>query len=339
MRAIVLVGGFGTRLRPLTYDTPKPLLPIGNRPILEHIVARLARSGVDEVVLSLGFRPDAFRDAFPDGRCAGIPLVYAVEPEPLDTAGAIRFAADYAQVDDTFAVLNGDVLTSLDLSKLIAFHRAANAEATLHLTPVDDPSAFGVVVTTPEGRVTTFVEKPPRDEAPSNTISAGSYVLEPSVLERIPRGRKFSIERDVFPKIVADHRLFAMVTDDYWVDTGKPDTYLQANLDLLDGRFRSDVSTEIDGSSAAPAQVHAKAVVRRSVIGNGARVDDGATVVDSVLLDGVHVASGASVTGSLVGARSVIGSGANVIGLSVVGNDVDIAAGTALDGARVPEPT
>ena len=170
----------------------------------------------------------------------GSTLHYAVEPEPLDTAGAIRFAADFAGIDDTFVVVNGDVLTDLDVSDLVRFHRERGAEATLHLIGVPDPSAFGVVALDADGRVERFVEKPAPGTAPSNLINAGTYVLEPSVLQRIPAGQKVSIERATFPAVVADGGLFAMATDDYWLDTGRPEYYLQANLDVVAGRRRHD---------------------------------------------------------------------------------------------------
>jgi mannose-1-phosphate guanylyltransferase len=202
MRAVVLVGGFGTRLRPLTYSVPKPMLPVGHVPIIERLVGNLVRGGVTDVTLALGFKPEPFVEAFPSGMCAGARLHYAVEPEPLDTAGAIRFAADSAGIDDTFIVANGDVLTDLDVSRLVAFHRDRRAEATLHLIAVDDPSAFGVVALDGEGRVERFVEKPAPGTEPSNLVNAGTYVLEPSVLARIPVGEKVSIERSTFPAVV-----------------------------------------------------------------------------------------------------------------------------------------
>jgi mannose-1-phosphate guanylyltransferase len=291
MRAVVLVGGFGTRLRPLTYHIPKPMLPVGHRPMIENVVRHLASSGVDEVVLALGFRPEPFVAAFPDGECAGVPLVYAVEPEPLDTAGAIAFAAHHAGVDDTFVVVNGDVLTDLDVGALIAEHRRTGAEGTLHLTPVEDPSAFGVVALEPSGRVARFVEKPPPGTAPSNLINAGTYVLEPSVLARIPAGRKVSIERETFPAMVEDRTLYAMATDDYWIDAGRPHLYLQANLDVLLGRRRTSTCEAV----AATASVDASAVVERSIVGAGCVVGAGATVLDSVLIAGAVVDDGARV--------------------------------------------
>jgi mannose-1-phosphate guanylyltransferase len=240
MRAVVLVGGFGTRLRPLTLTTPKPMLPIGHVPMIARLVDRLGRGGVTEVVLSLGFRPEPFVEAFPDGRCGDVALTYAVEPEPLDTAGAIRFAAEFAGIDDTFVVANGDVMTDLDVSALVDAHRSFGAEVTLHLIGVDDPSAFGVVDLAADGSVRAFVEKPAPGTEPSNLINAGTYVFEASVLDRIPPETKVSVERDTFPRIVADGGLFGVPTDDYWIDAGVPTLYRAANLDLLDGKRRTE---------------------------------------------------------------------------------------------------
>jgi mannose-1-phosphate guanylyltransferase len=334
MRAVVLVGGFGTRLRPLTYTTPKPLLPVGHRTILELVLTNLARGGVTEAVLSLGFRPDGFLSAYPDGTCAGVRLHYAVESEPLDTAGAIRFAAVSAGfTDETFVAMNGDVLTDLDVAALVAFHRDRHAEGTLHLIEVDDPSAFGVVPTTPDGRVEAFIEKPPRETAPTNRINAGTYVLEPSVLDRIPDGRRVSIERETFPAMVADGTLFAMATADYWLDTGRPDQYLQANLDLLDGARRT---APIDPIGPG-AVVDPRADVTGTVVGAGGRVDGGATVNRSVLLPGAVVGAGATVTGSILGRGVVVGAGALLTDV-VIGDDERIADGAVLDRVRVPEP-
>lgn len=184
--AIVLVGGFGTRLRPLTNATPKQMLPIVNRPMIEHVLEHLAWHGITDAVLSLGFQPDTFRDAYPDGLCGSTSLHYAIEPEPLDTAGAIRFAAHAAGIDERVVVLNGDVLTDLDVTTLIERHETAGAEASIALHKVADPSAFGVVPTDQDGRVEAFVEKPPPGKAPTDLINAGTYVLEPSVFTAHP---------------------------------------------------------------------------------------------------------------------------------------------------------
>ncbi len=331
MRAVVLVGGFGTRLRPLTEDVPKPLLPVGQRPIIEHVVRSLAAGGVTEVVLALGFRPDTFSAAYPDGTCAGVPLRYAVEPEPLDTGGAISFAAREAGIDDTFFVVNGDVLTDLDVRALLAFHREQGAEATIHLTPVEDPSSFGVAALDGEGRVLRFVEKPPRDAAPSNMINAGTYVFEPSMIDRVPVGGKVSIERVVFPAVAAESRLFALCTDDYWIDTGRPEFYRQANLDAVSGCRR----TVLEPGRGEGAKVDGS--VDGSVLGARVEVAAGADVRASVLLSGAAVGRGAVVVNSILGRDADVGAGA-VLDDVVLGSGAIVEAGEHLSNARRPIP-
>ena len=360
MRAVVLVGGEGTRLRPLTLTAPKQMLPIVEQSMVERVLGHLAAHGIDEAVLSLGYRPDAFSDAFPDGVIAGVRSTYAVEPTPLDTAGAIRFAAGFGGIDDTFVVLNGDVLTDFDISDLVSFHRRRGAEGTIGLTPVDDPSSFGVVPTDADGKVTAFIEKPPRDEAPTNLINAGIYIFEPSVLGRIAPDIRVSIERETFPAMVADGTLYAKGSDAYWLDTGTPDAYLRAHRDLLSGRRsgppapdaveRPDLGAgvwvigDVDvaagtverslvgrGASVAP-----NAQVTGSVVGAGARVEDGSTVTDSVLLPGARIAARATVDGSIVGPDATVGQRCRVSGVSVIGAGAVIASGTSLDGERYP---
>lgn len=330
MRAVVLVGGFGTRLRPLTNTVPKPMLPVGHEPIIARLVANLTRGGVTEVTLALGFKPEPFVEAFPDGTCGGARLRYAVEPEPLDTAGAIRFAADASGIDDTFVVANGDVLTDLDVAALVDFHRARHAEATLHLIGVDDPSAFGVVALDDLGRVQRFVEKPPPGTAPSNLVNAGTYVLEPTVLERITPGRPASIERETFPAVAAEGGLFALATDDYWIDTGRPETYLAANLDLLAGRRH-----ETCAAVHPEAVVHPSAVVLHSLVGDGARVGPRARIERSVVLPGAVVGADAVVADSVVMGR--VGERARLESC-VVGALGEVAPDERLVGVRRPDP-
>ncbi|MDH4143762.1 MAG: NDP-sugar synthase [Acidimicrobiia bacterium] len=336
MRAIVLVGGFGTRLAPLTYTRPKPLLPLLDKPILEWAIGRLVTVGVDEVVLSLGYLPDAFRYAYPDGVCCGARLIYAVEPEPLDTAGAVRFAALAAGLErssEPFFVLNGDVFTDADPARLLALHRDRRAEATLALTEVDDPSRYGVVSIDSDGRVEAFIEKPPAETAPTRWINAGTYVLEPSVIDRVEPDRRVSIEREVFPAIVAAGGCFALQDPAYWVDTGLPDTYLGVQRHLL-GRHANAGPA---GYAHGTASVDEAADVRSSVVMAGGRVDAGATVSGSVLLPGAHVHAGAQVLDSIVGAGSSVGDGAVVAELSVVGDGEAIAPRASLRRARVPD--
>jgi mannose-1-phosphate guanylyltransferase len=324
--------------------------------MIERVLSHLASHGIDDAVLSLGYLPDAFMEAYPEGRISGMGVTYAVESEPLDTAGAVRFAATFGGIDETFVVVNGDVLTDLDLTTLVAFHRERRAEGTIALHPVADPSAFGVVPTDDDGRVRAFVEKPPRDEAPTNEINAGTYVLEPSVLGRIPEGGRVSIERETFPAMVRDGGLFARSDDSYWLDTGTPAAYLEANFDYLNqkrGPIVSPVLTDrgdgvlvagesdMDGQVAGPAVLFAGCVIEpgarieRSILGPGTVVSSGARVVDSVLMSGCHVAADAQVAGSVMGPRSVVGQRGDVRAVSVLGADAVVSSGTLVDGERV----
>jgi mannose-1-phosphate guanylyltransferase len=364
VRAVVLVGGEGTRLRPLTLTAPKQMLPIVEVPMIQRVLDHLGAHGVEEAVLSLGYRPDPFLSLFPGDRAGSVRLTYAVEPEPLGTAGAIRFAAEAAGFDETFVAVNGDVLTDLDVTALVDLHRKWSAEGTIALTRVPDPSAFGLVPTAPDGRVLAFVEKPLPGEShatATGAVNAGTYVLEPSVLDRIPAGRFCLIEREVFPPMAEEGCLFAAVSEAYWTDTGTPALYLQAHLDLLDGlrppppapdaRLRDGAGSEavwvvddavIDGRVIGPALigaaafVHAGATVDHAVVGSGARIAEGAEVRDSVILPGAAVHAHAVVDGSIVGEGAVVGEGARLTGLTVVGGGVEVDADARLYGVRVP---
>jgi mannose-1-phosphate guanylyltransferase len=317
------------------------MLPIMGMPMLEGVMVQLGLHGVTDAVLSLGYLPEPFLEAYPEGECAGVRLSYAVEPEPLDTAGAVRFAAEVLEPDDTFVVVNGDVLTDLDLSALVAFHKDHGGEGTIALYPVEDPSHFGVVPTNDDGQVIAFVEKPPRDEAPTNLINAGTYVFEPAVLERIPLGQRMSIERQTFPAMVADGALFAMEDRSYWLDTGTPESYLRAHADILSGHRTPAFFTGAlrDGTFVVPgATVDASATVRSSVIDEGCTIEAGAVVTDSVLLPGVTVCSGAVIEGSVVGQGATIGAGSVLRPTTVIGFDVTVEDGTELANDRVPAP-
>ena len=356
----MLLGGEGTRLRPLTYTTPKQLLPVAEVPLIERVLTQLAGHGVDEAILSLGYRPDAFIDAYPEGVACGVRLLYAVEPEPLDTAGAVRFSADADDLDETFLVVNGDVLTDLDVTALVAFHRSHGALATIALTAVEDPSRFGVVPTDEEGRVVTFVEKPPAAEAPTNRVNAGTYVLEPEVLERIPLGGRVSIERETFPGLVTEGAVFARYDPGYWLDTGTPEAYLAANADMLNGRRARPpapgAEPVADGvwrlghpvleGVVRPASlvgdgavVAARATVASSVIGAGCRVGPGASIEGSVLLPGAQIGERAVVRGSIVGRGAVVGRDCVLDPTCVVGEGIEVEDGLHLCNARVPAAT
>jgi mannose-1-phosphate guanylyltransferase len=299
--------------------------------MIERVVAALGSYGVTEAVLSLGYRPDAFIDAYPNGVCAGVLLHYAVEPEPLDTAGAVRFAALSAGIDDTFIVVNGDVLTDLNVAELWDFHKSHGAEGTIALTPVEDPSRYGVVPIDDDGRVLEFVEKPAPGTAPTNWINAGTYVLEPSVLDRIASDRKVSIERETFPAMVADESLFALHSDTYWIDAGTPDTYLRAQLDLIDGIRANEIavlpSDEIDSS----------ALVENSVLGADVVVGNGTIVRNSILMDGVTIGPGVRIHDSIIASGARVGPDSHISDLTVVGAGVEVPAQSELTGARLPE--
>jgi mannose-1-phosphate guanylyltransferase len=340
MQAVVLVGGEGTRLRPLTLTRPKPAIRLVDRPFIQFMVDWLGHHGVDHVVMACGFHAKLLMEALDDRAPGGPRIDYVEEDEPLGTAGPLRLAADRGLLSERFLALNGDVLTDLDLTALIRVHERAGAAATLALYPVDDPSSYGLVVTGADGEVEEFVEKPTPGEAATDEISAGAYVLESSVLDLIPAGREVSIEREVFPRLVGaglyGHRL-----EGYWMDIGTPERYLAATWDILEGRVETDVP-DAAGSDAIlveePSEIAGDAVIGpRVVIGRGCHLDAGASVAGSVLDSGCRIGAGASVQDSILAMGVLVGEEADVPAGSVVGEAAVIAPGARLElGARVP---
>lgn len=326
MQAIVLVGGQGTRLRPLTDSVPKPALTLVDRPFLAYMVEWLASHGVDDVVLACGFLPDVLREALGDGERAGARVRYIAEPRPLGTAGAIRFAADElgAGLDERFLALNGDVLTDLDLTALLAAHESGGGRATLGLHPVEDSAAYGLVRSAPGGEVLSFEEK--TGEPVPGVVNAGMYALERSVLELIPPGREVSIEREVFPRLVGDG-LRGVELDGYWMDIGTPERYLRASWDILEGVVSTRVRPTGPGMHVDPSAEIAEsaALGPRVVLGPGCRIASGAEVRESVLLAGSTVGMGASVSGSILGEGASLADGAALDG-AVVGRDERVPA-------------
>jgi NDP-sugar pyrophosphorylase family protein len=321
MKAILLAGGKGTRLRPLTIHTPKPIVPIFDRPFLQYQIDLLRQvPEIDEVILSLNYQPRRIEEIFGDGSRLGIRIRYVVEPSPLGTGGAIRFAAQ--GIDDTLVVFNGDVMTSVDVNAVVAIHRERQARATIVLTPVENPSAYGLVETEPDGRVRRFIEKPGAGEITCNTINAGIYVLEPATFDRIPRDVSYSIERAYFPSLIDRGETFvAYVDQGYWIDIGTPEKYQQVHRDMFDGHFRGGPP------AAAPGQ---------PIVSPEARVDDGATIEAPCFIDaGAHVRAGAT-----VGAYSVIGRGVIIeedaaVRASVIWQNSRIGRDAAVEGAIV----
>ena len=312
MKAILLAGGKGTRLRPLTIHTPKPIVPIFGRPFLNYQLDLLRKvPEIDEVVLSLNYQPRRIEEVFGHGDGLGIRISYVVEPQPLGTAGAIRYAG--GALDDTIVVFNGDVMTAIDLASVIAFHRERRAKATIVLTPVDNPADYGLVKTDADHNVVDFLEKPTPDEITCSTINAGIYVLEPDTLGRIPKDTAWSIERSFFPSLVQDHETFvAWIHGGYWIDIGTPDKYHLVHNDIMDGRF---AAYPFDGAPAGSPQVAPDARVDEGAViegpcfvGPGAVVKSGARIgVHAVVGQQCWIEDGARIEGALLWANTRVG--------------------------------
>ncbi len=332
MKGLILGGGKGTRLRPLTLNTPKPIVPVANRPFLLYQIDLMKTAGLGEIILSLSYLPRKIEDLLKDGADFDVRVHYAVEGEPLGTAGAFKNAEEW--IDEPAVVFNGDVLTSLDLPAVIAAHQHTGAVATIVLTPVDDPSAYGLVEFDDAGRVTRFLEKPDMDTVTTNNINAGTYVLDPRVFEYIPGDRPFSFERELFPALLeAGLPVYAYTSDCYWIDIGTPEHYLEAHMDILAGRFRSpsipptaletgaENGASIDERSliAPDVSIGRGARIASSVIGPNCRIREGARVVDSVVWPGVTIEENASVTGAIVGRSCSVGRSAVLKSGTVLG--------------------
>jgi mannose-1-phosphate guanylyltransferase len=305
MKAILLAGGKGTRLRPLTIHTPKPIVPIFNRPFLHYQIDLLKQvPEIDEVILSLNYQPRRIEEMFGDGSGLGIKIRYVVEPAPLGTAGAIKYAGD--KLTESVVVFNGDVLTQIDLAAVLRLHRERQARATIVLTPVDNPSAYGLVETDADGNIKRFIEKPKPEEITTNNINAGIYVLEPDTFDRIPSDVAWSIERSYFPSLVERGETFVgYIYNGYWIDIGTPEKYLQVHRDIMDGRFEAAPFTGL------PAP--------RRWVAEDARVEEGATVEGPCFIDeGVLVKAGARVGPySVLGRQCQIEEDAHVAGAIV----------------------
>ena len=343
MKALVLAGGFGTRLRPLTLNTPKPIVPIFDRPFLYHQIDLLKRvPEVDEIILSLNYHPDRIEAVLGHGQDAGMPIRYVVEPQPLGTGGAVKFAEPY--LDGTTIVFNGDVLAETDLAAVVERHRTRDARATIVLAPVEDPARYGLVETNGDGNVTRFIEKPEPARITCNTINAGIYVLEPDTFDRIPADTKYSIERLYFPSLVERGEAFAAYVErGYWLDIGTPAAYRQAHRDMLDGRCRAGCAglagpeeTTVSASAtvapsarlAAPSFVGSGATVHpgaevgpHAVLGSDSVVETAARVRDTILWPESIVGAGATIEGAIVGRRCRIGDHAHLGRGAVLGDD------------------
>ncbi len=354
MQALILVGGEGTRLRPLTSTMPKPVVPLAGQPFIAYMLQWLRGHEVDDVLLACGFMADGVRAVLGDGSAFESRLRYIEEPEPLGTGGALKFAQEL--LDERFFMLNGDVLTDIDLTAQLAQHERTGARATLALTPVEDPSAYGLVRRNPDYSVSEFVEKPGPEQLDTNLINAGAYILERDVLaEMAPAGTHISIERELFPALVG-RGLFGYEARGYWLDIGTPGRYLQATFDILEGRVDTEVGrrigaagralsdgAEVNGRVVAPALLGAGCVIgdgavvgARAVLGCGVSIGEGARIEGSVALDGARVDAHSTVTGSIVGPAVSIGERCHLAGGVVLGERVRLGSDNMLTGgARI----
>jgi mannose-1-phosphate guanylyltransferase len=324
MKGLILAGGKGTRLRPLTVNTPKPIVPVANSPFLLYQIDLLQSGSIEDVILSLSYQPRKIEDLLKDGTDYGVRIRYAVEANPLGTGGAFKNAE--AHIDSTTVVFNGDVLTSINLNAVIAHHRERNAVATIVLTPVDNPSAYGLVETNSEGWVQRFIEKPGQSEISCNTINAGIYVLEPSVLRYMPSDEPYSFERGLFPTLLENkERVLSYILHEYWIDIGTPEKYLEVHHDILAKRFISSrvapnmldretlpAGTLVDSKSIIDTDVKIGSGVRiqNSVIGRNCKIGDGVQISDSVIWSGTTIDAETNIAGSLLGKGCFIGHSA-----------------------------
>jgi len=353
MQALILAGGEGTRLRPLTTTVPKPVVPLVDRPFIAFMLDWLRGHGVDDIVMSCGHLAAGVRNVLGDGSAFGVRLRYVEEPQPLGTGGALKFAESL--LDDRFFMLNGDVLTDLDLGAQLVQHERTGATATLALTPVDDPTNYGLVRTDDDGCVTEFVEKPSSDQIDTRNISAGAYVLERSVLDMLEPEQPASIERDVFPQLVGNG-LYGCVSEDYWLDIGTPERYLEATFDILEGTVGTAFGERTAGAYLVVEQSvdnHGR-IIPSALVESGCQIADGArvggrvvleqgvavgpntTIERAVVLRGAEIGENCTLRGCIVGGGVRIGDNTRVEGLSVLGEGVTIGADNAIaNGARI----
>jgi mannose-1-phosphate guanylyltransferase len=354
VQALILAGGEGTRLRPLTSTVPKPVVPLVDRPFIAYMIEWLRSHGVDDLILACGFMADGVRSVLGDGSDLGVRLRYIEEPEPLGTGGPLKFAEEL--LADRFFMLNGDVLTDMDLTAQLRQHESTGARATLALIEVDDPSSYGLVRLADDLSVREFVEKPSPEEGGAHLVNAGAYILERDVLDGMaPAGTKISIEREVFPTLVGNG-LYGYEASGYWMDIGTPERYLQATFEILEGDVRTEVGRAVADAGGVLRRggngsgvVHGPALVgegcdlaasshigARTVLGRRVTVNASAHIDNSVILDGATIGTGTRITGSIVGPDVTIGDHCRVEGHVVLGQGVSVGSGNTLrEGMRI----
>lgn len=332
MKALFLAGGMGTRLQPLTDKLPKPMVPIMNKPLLERTMFNLKKCGISEVVISTCYQPDYIKDYFGNGNKLNLKIEYIVEDSPMGTGGAIKKAEDYFK--ESFVVFNSDILSDIDLNKMIDFHKSKQALATIAVTEVQDPSMYGVIEYDSEGNITSFKEKPKPGETLSKSINAGIYIFEPDIFKEIDANRAISIEREIFPKILEKaQKIGAYQSGSYWMDIGTIEKYKQTHKDIMDGKcrlvdcdfnnenisFGKDVKIHPDSKIIGPAYIGdntvigAKAIIKNSVIGNNVSIDEGSRITGSILWDDVIISKNARLMNTIVMSNCCVGKSTNLL--------------------------
>ena len=357
MKAVILVGGEGTRLRPLTCSIPKAMVPIVNRPFLEHMIDYLKEHAIDDIILALWYLPHPIQSYFGDGSSFGVKLTYVVESFPLGTAGAVKNVEEH--LDETFFVFNGDIFTDIDLTQMMEFHRESGSKVSIALTPVEDPTIYGVVETDSGGRVKRFIEKPRREEAPSNMINAGAYIIEPEVLGHVPPGLSFTFERELFPLLLEiGDPVYGYPSDAYWIDIGTPEKYLKLHHDLLAGRVKKTFPGERagegiwveEGCNIHPsAQLVGPIVIGRNcligpyawitgpaIMGQGCTIGEHALIDGAILWRNVRIGTRVTLRNCVVAESVSIGDQSQVMEGCVLGNNVVLGCDQRLaQGIRV----
>lgn len=361
VKAVILVGGEGTRLRPLTYSVPKPMMPLINEPFITHVFRLLRTHGIGDIILSSRYLADSIEKHFGDGSSMGVSLTYVTESEPLGTAGAVKNVEQY--IDGTFVVFNGDILTDLDIQAIVNQHKYSEAIATIALTPVENPIMYGLVETDEADRITRFLEKPSWDQVTTNMINAGTYVLEPEVLDLIPPGENYSFERGVFPTLLEQDKLvFSFKTDAYWMDIGTPEKYILAHHDILEGKIEHhfmgheirsglyvgegtliDEKAKVSGPTVIGTNCKIAPHVKISgltMIGDNCTIGVGAKIDGAVILNGVHIGVDSTVENSIVGVDAVIGDNVIISDSAVIGEGCELGSGNVFrHGIRISPST
>ena len=355
MKAIIIAGGSGTRLRPLTYNTPKPMVPLFDKPFLQHQLELLRRHGITDVVINLHYLSDSISDYFGDGHALGMHIEYSYEEKPLGTAGAVKLAEPYFD-GEPMVVLNGDILTDIDLGELVAFHQASGATASIAMIRVTDPTAYGLLFTALDGRIERFLEKPSWDEATVDTVNTGIYVLDPAIFRYVPQNEAYSFERGLFPLLLQlGEPIYGFPTEAYWLDIGSPQKYMQAHMDVLMGRLSLELDAErrpdgvwvgrdvdIDATAEVrgPAYLGSGVKIRKrvrirefTVLGPGVCVDDKATLEHVLIGEGTVIGEEATLRRCLVGKRCQIGAAAVLSDHTVLADDSAVGRGTRIGQA------